>query len=353
MRHCELHILQSVPVSCLNRDDNNSPKTAVFGGVQRARVSSQSWKRAIRLRAKEASPLFTGERTKLIVSPLQSIFTELGRTPAEAEQDALVMAGYLATLDKGKSKEQMKVKTLVFTSPAELRALAEHYLAADGKKPDDKAKKAVQKLKNSDILKDAADIALFGRMVANDPSLTLEGAALFSHALSTHRSDNELDFFTAVDDLQPLDQTGAGMVDVLEFTSATYYRFIALNLDMLSDSAHLGAMTQEERRGVVRVFMESCLTALPGARKNSMNAATLPGYVLGVVRDQGHPVQLINAFENPIRANGKGLMQASVAALQAEYDTLESVWGLKATACVSMPDVSLAAFLDGVCSHVL
>ena len=76
MRHLELHIIQSVPVACLNRDDLNSPKTAIFGGVQRARVSSQSWKRAIREMAKEIaksenSNLFNGDRTRRMVYALK------------------------------------------------------------------------------------------------------------------------------------------------------------------------------------------------------------------------------------------------------------------------------------------
>lgn len=45
----EFHILQSFPVTCLNRDDVGAPKTAVVGGVTRARVSSQCWKRQVRL----------------------------------------------------------------------------------------------------------------------------------------------------------------------------------------------------------------------------------------------------------------------------------------------------------------
>ncbi|MBO4317468.1 MAG: type I-E CRISPR-associated protein Cas7/Cse4/CasC, partial [Mailhella sp.] len=71
MRHLELHIIQSVPVSCLNRDDLGSPKTAFFGGVKRARVSSQCWKRAIREYAKEVAPdVFQGQRTRLIIDPI-------------------------------------------------------------------------------------------------------------------------------------------------------------------------------------------------------------------------------------------------------------------------------------------
>ena len=44
----DVHVLQTVPPSNLNRDDTGSPKTAVYGGVRRARVSSQAWKRATR-----------------------------------------------------------------------------------------------------------------------------------------------------------------------------------------------------------------------------------------------------------------------------------------------------------------
>lgn len=44
----DIHALHTVPPSLINRDDTGAPKTAVFGGVPRQRVSSQSWKRAIR-----------------------------------------------------------------------------------------------------------------------------------------------------------------------------------------------------------------------------------------------------------------------------------------------------------------
>ena len=51
--YLDLHVLQTVPPSCVNRDDTGSPKTATYGGVNRARVSSQAWKRAMRLKFKE------------------------------------------------------------------------------------------------------------------------------------------------------------------------------------------------------------------------------------------------------------------------------------------------------------
>lgn len=349
MKHLELHILQSFPVACLNRDDLNSPKTAIFGGVQRARVSSQSWKRAIREYAQENSDHFNGQRTRLIIEPLRAALINEGVAESEALEQAKKLADAISNLDvKAEKNGKQQVKTLFFTTPAEIQILAREF------KNTGDTKKAIKAV-GSEVLKDAADIALFGRMVANDHSLTLEGAGMFAHALSTHKVDNEIDFFAAVDDLQPKDESGAGMTGTLEFNSATYYRFVALNLDMLKDKDHLVVLSPDERKQVVRTFVEASLLAVPGARKNSMNAATVPGYVLGVVRSSGHPVQLVNAFEKPVRAyGGKGLFETSLEAMKTEREKLNSTWGLGKDELFSgvIPDMNLADFLDKVCAHV-
>ena len=405
MKHLELHILQSFPVACLNRDDLNSPKTAIFGGVQRARVSSQSWKRAIREMAKDTLPNMAGQRTRLVVARLSHHLKDGGLSPEISSCLAEIAASQISKLDSKKDAEGfLKVTTLCFLSDLEFKSIAEAILDDKNenlrkavtqlgkcmtelneskkdsankekirKSEDDleKAKQACNKLIEKDTgkaiksvqLKDASDIALFGRMVANDHSLTLEGAAMFSHALSTHKVDNEIDFFSAVDDLQPEEEAGAGMTGTLEFNSATYYRFAALNLDMLykpnekdeGKKGHLKVLSPEERKEVVRAFIEATLQAIPGARKNSMNAATLPGYVLGVVRGCGHPVQLVNAFEKPVRASGgKGLFETSLEAMKAEREKLNTTWGLGKNELFNgvIPDMNLAGFLGEVCKHV-
>jgi CRISPR system Cascade subunit CasC len=420
MKHLELHILQSFPVACLNRDDLNSPKTAIFGGVQRARVSSQSWKRAIReLAQEEYKAYYGGQRTRLLASEIKRELLDMGCDENRAYALAMCLCHYLAKIDP---KNIEKVKTMTFFSPKENKKLATVLFNLDADKcnslvnafskvdiaaldkevegDDDepnteteikeskktktgeaneklspkKFAKAVGSALKSPInaafkgkdaiqVKDAADIALFGRMVANDHSLTLEGAAMFAHALSTHKVDNEIDFFSAVDDLQPDEESGAGMTGTLEFNSATYYRFAALNLDMLYNpieekeerKGHLRILTPDERREVVRAFIEATLKAVPGARKNSMNAATLPGYVLGVVRNSGHPVQLVNTFEKPIRSyGGKGLFELSLEAMKNERKNLNTAWGLDQKELFSgaIPDMSLENFLKGMCAHV-
>ena len=214
------------------------------------------------------------------------------------------------------------------------------------------AKKAIKALGKT-LPGDAADIALFGRMVASDHTLTIEGAAMFSHALSTHRVSNEIDFFSAVDDLKPEDaeDAGAGMTGTLEFNSATYYRFAALNLDMLADEVHLGGLTLEERQEVVSMFVRATLTSMPTARHNSMHAATLPSFVLAVVREKGHPVQLVNAFEEPVWTKG-GLAEASRKKLEEEYARLTTTWGITSVAECRMPDMPLAQLLNEVVRHV-
>ena len=404
MKHLELHIIQSVPVACLNRDDLNSPKTAIFGGVQRARVSSQSWKRAIREMAKEMdSSSFKGNRSRRMVYDLA---TKLGSKGIGKDISIMIseqVAGIVETLDSKKDVEGFrKIKTLMFFSDAEydaivdaitddIKKLAEAVLSSsnaveaekeslkniddDKKDEQEKAKKELENLKkkmeknNKELLKafndksirmaiksaqlkDAADIALFGRMVASDHSLTVEAAAMFSHALSTHKADNEIDFFAAVDDLQSKEESGAGMTSTLEFNSATYYRFAALNLDMLSDKEHLGALTPEERQSIVQTFIEATVKAIPGARKNSMNGNTLPVYVLGVVREKGHPVQLVNAFESPVRSS-QGYAAKSVDLLKSEYERLAKTWGIEAIFQKAIPDISMKSFLDEVVTHVI
>jgi len=348
MKLIELHILQSFPVSCLNRDDLNSPKTATFGGIQRARVSSQCWKRAVREAAADISPHFKGERTRLIVEPLRDALIQHGFSEADAKAKAIELSDALSKYDTENEKKTgtLKVKTIFFTSPAEIKSLAAAYAETKD------VKKAIKSLK-PEHLKDAADIALFGRMVASDHSLTVEGAAMFSHALSTHKVDNEIDFFTAVDDRNPSDDSGSGHMGTTEFNSATYYRYVAVNLDMLADKHHLECMTVEERKDVLAAFIRATLEAVPQARHNSMNAGVRPAYVLGLVRPQGQPIQLVNAFEKGIWKAKEGITNESIEFLKEEHASMKRTWNLQTSAEVSIPDVDVETFINQLVSHAV
>ncbi len=175
---------------------------------------------------------------------------------------------------------------------------------------------------------------------------------MFSHALSTHRADNDIDFFSAVDEMKDkAEDAGAGMIGTLEFTSAVYYRYVGLNLGLLEDGDHLGALSAEDRQTVVDTFLRAAVLAVPGGRKNSMNAHTLPGYVLGLVKDKGQPLQLVNAFEKPVSSKN-GLMDASIAALKEHHKQLKETWGIMPSLEVAIPDKPLDQFCKEILSHV-
>lgn len=365
MELIELHVLQSFPVTCLNRDDVGAPKSAVFGGCQRARVSSQCWKRAIRTLAKSYEPgAFAGERTRFVVKALQERFEDRGQSGESARVLARTAADALGKLD---DPEKGNVKTLLYFSPMELDAVVDALLALDysedlavviqpdsddkktqkekeaaQKRLDKLAEKAAKELGGA--VKDAADIAIFGRMVADDHSLMKEGAGLFSHALTTHAAANEIDFFSAVDDRNVADR-GSGHMGTLEFSSGCYYRYVGLNLDLLKEEGHLAHFSDDERGNVVRAFLKAAVLAVPEARKNSMFGHNPPHYVLGL-RRKGQPISLINAFEAPVRSSG-GFLEESQARIKGHWEHLKDVYclGEDLTRETELPPKNLDAFI--------
>ena len=357
MQLIELHILQSFPVSCLNRDDVGAPKTATFGGVPRARLSSQCLKRAIREYAQDNLPdaRFNGKRTKRLAELIQKELMDGHHVkPDRALEMACAVAGAFNKKEGSPlDPKDPETETLFFASPAQTKQLASLAMDEWGETKKINPNKDAFRSKCCKVgLFDAADIALFGRMVAADPTLTLEGAAMFGHALSTHKADNDLDFYSAVDDRKPKgDDAGAGMIGTIEFTSAVYYRYAAVNLDLLFDADHLGKLTSDERRQVVDAFIRATLVATPGARKNSMNAHTLPGFVLGIWKKAGQPLQLVNAFEQPVWSKS-GLLDKSVEALKAHHEQLKKTWDITCDTEVSIPDMPLKDFVKHLTTHV-
>ena len=337
MKLIELHILQSFPVSCLNRDDVGSPKSAVFGGVPRARISSQCLKRASRVLAHDNHAAFEGIRSRHLLQPFIEALLAAG---SDAESAAKQAADLCVLFSKPDSKHPEQVTTAVYLSPGEIQQIAE--AVAGGAE----AKKAIKNATRTD----AADIALFGRMIANDPNLNVEGASMFSHALSTHKASNEVDFYSAVDDRKgEAEDAGAGMIGSLEFNSATYYRYIAINLDLLAAPSHLGGLDDAERKDILRAFIKAALTAVPNARKNSMNAGTLPHEVLGIRKPKGQPLQLVNAFEAPVKSQGKGYAAASLEDMTEHLASIEKVWGAQGEKFyLTQTEGGLDAFIDSL-----
>lgn len=215
----DIHAIQTLPPANINRDDTGSPKTAQYGGVTRARVSSQSWKRAMRTYFNENGDIKNvGIRSLDIVRYVAKKILE--KDSSLSMEDAMKMAE--ETLNKAKiSTKDQKAKALFFLSDRQAEKLAQ---ASIEKNTD---KNYLQELLKED---QAIDIALFGRMVADDPSLNVDAASQVAHAISTHAIESEFDFFTAVDDLAPEDNAGAGMLGTIEYNSSTLYRYANIAL---------------------------------------------------------------------------------------------------------------------------
>ncbi|HZQ34396.1 MAG TPA: type I-E CRISPR-associated protein Cas7/Cse4/CasC, partial [Dehalococcoidia bacterium] len=171
----------------------------------------------------------------------------------------------------------------------------------------------------------AADLAMYGRMLANVPAKNIDAASQVAHAISTHRVSSEFDYFTAVDDLKPLEEdAGAGMIGSIEFNSACYYRYSNVDVDQLMRNLNGDA---ELARRALRAFIEATILALPDAKQNSFAAQNAPGFVLAVVRDRRQPVSLANAFEAPVLPRaGESLTGQSVTRLAQAFEQHERMY---------------------------
>ncbi|WP_117214286.1 type I-E CRISPR-associated protein Cas7/Cse4/CasC [Allorhizocola rhizosphaerae] len=369
----ELHLLQSFPVSNLNRDDVGQPKTATFGGHVRGRISSQSLKRAARilfqrddLRRYGLDPAEIGVRTKRLVSRAADVLKGNGRP--ESDAGAIAEAGIRALgfdLDK-RRKEQQLTEYLLFVGNSAVELLADYCernwdrLAADtaarakaadrkknsddeDDKKQDKVKPDKQTLDEARRIFDASrvvDVALFGRMIADNKDFNVDAACQVAHAISTHAVANEYDYYTAVDDFQPQDQAGADMIGTVDFNAACYYRYANLNLDQLA--FNLKGDTDLVSRAA-HAWLNAFIDAIPSGKQNSMAALTPPETLLAVVRDRGS-WNLANAFLRPV--DDTNLMVASTREMFGHFSRLRRFYGdadLRAVAAAS-----ITADVDGL-----
>ncbi|MFI1017919.1 type I-E CRISPR-associated protein Cas7/Cse4/CasC [Streptomyces sp. NPDC020965] len=337
----DIHILQSVPPSNLNRDDTGAPKSAIYGGVRRARVSSQAWKRATRKAFDELLPSSDlGVRTKKVAETLADRITTLDESVSRdaaielAAELMRVATGSKIEVPKRKAKDDAADEAapessyLMFLSSRQFDALAA--LAVEGGKGGDlKALKDFLKDRENKAKARAAvdtrhsvDIALFGRMVADSADLNVDAATQVAHAIGVHRSEIESDYFTAVDDENKDAESGAGMIGSIDFNSATLYRYAAVDVNELHENLGTGlrsdepATTPTER--AVGAFLEAFITSLPTGKINTFGNHTLPAAVIVKLRDR-RPISFVGAFETPVSQGDTGGFLASSCARLAAY----------------------------------
>ncbi len=396
----ELHAIQTFGPSNLNRDDTGNPKESLFGGVRRARISSQCAKRAIRTSQVFADTIGTptGTRTKALIAELVNrlvdagidsdtawnhseyfveetmsslsgemkpqqipqLFKKHGLSSEEAENLAKQIIEQILKAKKSKKDEKvrkstklkqitallmdqgvadeetnqdlaehiinMKTTVLLYYSDDELQQMAQWIAEAieTGSYPKQLDKEFAKQL---DGRTSAPDIALFGRMLAGHPKLNVDAACQFAHALSTHAVHTaEFDYFTAVDDLTSDEQTGAGMLGLVAYNSATYYRCVRIDWEQLvhnlNGDVDLAART-------VDGFMKAFALVVPSGMTNSFVNQHAPDFLMAVVRPTNDGQSLLNAFELPVPTTRQGGYAAeSVQALGAYWGRVETAFRL-------------------------
>jgi len=344
----EIHVLQNFAPSNLNRDDTGAPKDAIFGGVRRARVSSQCQKRAVRehfrglVERKEFQPEDVAVRTKRLLEALTQSLKAKGHMDETEVSEKVRQA--LAAIELS-IKDDGKNQYLLFLGQREIDGIAtvvheqwESIKAGedlgDGKKKSGKAKKEAAKGASPELKSalekvlnggKSVDVALFGRMLADMPEKNQDASCQVAHAISTHAVDREFDFYTAVDDLKPGDTSGADMIGTVEFNSACFYRYAVVDWDKLSKN--LQGETVLAKKGL-RAFLEGFVVAEPTGKQNTFAAHNPPEFVVVKVRENGAPRNVANAFEVPVRSRkDQSLVGESANRLVEKDKALQAAYG--------------------------
>ena len=317
----QLHLLTTYGPSNLNRDDTGRPKSVSFGGVPRLRVSSQSLKRAWR-----ESDVFNqklkghlADRTQRLGKDIVDHLVVGGMGAEQAVEVARKIAEVFGKLKGPKDDNPSYIEQLAFVSPEERAtalALADRALAGDeiDATPDGVLGR----------VDGAADIAMFGRMLADNPKFNREAAVQVAHAITTHRANAEDDYYTAVDDLKSRDEpedSGAGFVGVQEFGAGVFYLYVCVNRDLLLENLD-GSMAL--RDSSLAALVEAAATVSPRGKQASFASRARANYVLAE-RGVAQPRSLAGAFLKPIRGEDHG--ELSVKELERFRDRLDAAYG--------------------------
>lgn len=332
----DIHALQTIPPSLINRDDTGAPKTAIFGGVPRQRVSSQSWKRAMRRYIEEnVDSKLIGRRSKRLPGEIAKRIHDLepdwsDERITEGLQNLFkptkikLIASDKVNVVEEDGQEQLgsypETSYLLFLSPTQITRAAEAIIEKNGEKFPKKEAAEILDTEHS------FDIAMFGRMLADAPSFNVDASVQVAHAIGVHESQPEFDYFTAVDDVvEDEDESGAGMIGTVQMMSSTLYRYATVNMAGLEDN--LGDYEAAIKCAVA--FVGAFIQSMPTGKQNTFANNTLPELVYVAVRE-GRSISLVNAFEEPVAAqDGRSRRENAAKALADEARNVRDTYGFK------------------------
>ncbi len=342
----QLHLLTSYPPANLNRDDLGRPKTAVMGGFQRLRVSSQSLKRAWRTSElfQQALAGHVGTRTKDLGRAVYAALAGgrplsdlLSNTKAEkslktvddesAKKVAKCIASVFGELEaesKDDPLKELQIKQLCHLGPDEIAAVGTlvETLRNKRKTPTEEDLRLLRAQQST------VDIALFGRMLAASPAYNKEAAAQVAHAITVHKVAVEDDYFTAVDDLnRGEDDMGAGHIGETEFAAGLFYLYLCINRDLLVRNLTVdggGQAAEGLAKRALQALTEAAATVSATGKQSSFASRAYASYIL-TEKGTRQPRSLSVAFLKPV--SGQDMLGDAIAALEETRANMDKVYG--------------------------
>ncbi|MDF7682367.1 type I-E CRISPR-associated protein Cas7/Cse4/CasC [Lactobacillus sp. ESL0679] len=308
--YLDLNILQKVPSSNINQDSTGAAKTAFYGGVTRARVSAQNWQKAVYdfFKAENAAvAIKTKEVAELLAYKLTALDGSLDANSAIDKSIATLGAAGLK-FKRDQSTGRVLTDTYLIISPDQIEKLAQYALTHDNF-TDRNAKNDVTRILQTN---NSLDLALFGRIVADNPRLNVSAAAQVAHAISTHEIKSEYDYFTAFDDSHPDKATDVDMLGAVEYDSAILYRYANVSVNTLANNLNGGDIVKS-----VAEFVKAFILSMPTSTHMTFANKTLPNYIMITLREDT-PINLASAFEEPIISK-KECISKSITRLEDEY----------------------------------
>jgi CRISPR system Cascade subunit CasC len=311
----QLHVLTNYGPSNLNRDDLGRPKTVIIGGTQRLRISSQCLKRAWRTSDvfEKALGGHIGTRTKCMGKTIYDKLIAGGISKANAEKWSVAIAGIFGKC----KKDSFEIEQLAHFSPEEIKNIEVLVarIVKDKKEPEDSDLALLRKSHS------AADISMFGRMLADNPKYNAEAAVQVSHAFTVHKAAVEDDYFSAVDDLNAHEEhAGSGHIGEAEFGAGLFYLYICIDKGLLVEN--LGG-NNELAEQALRSLIETAATVSPSGKQNSFASRAYASYVLAEISDK-QPRSLAGAFLKPM--SGDDVLECSVDSIKNMRDAFNKAY---------------------------
>lgn len=339
----EIHMLKNYPPVNLNRDESGAPKSCMFAGTTRGRVSSQCLKRSWRTSSVLSEAIgaeHLGIRTRKLPQLVAERLTELGVSQEYIDAVFQKISGF-GNKDGKENKDGSYTAQIIFYAPEDIQAVADavHDMIKDCASVKEvkalKAKDLQDAVKGADVRPITLDMALFGRMVTSNAFRDVEAAMQVAHAISTNKLNMESDYFTAMDDLlsgATMEETGSAMIGDTDYNASCYYLYASLDTDILRDNLKYTEDADALIRTAIPALIRTMALTNPSGKQNSFAGNVLPSAILIECKEEKVPVSMVNAFVRPIKpepANDYDLVKGSIQALVHQADTIQNSFGLQ------------------------